>query len=300
MWRRPAKKIVSEHRIYRVTSLGRPLEPKYATNRAILVLMLVAALVTGLVAFRQGMVLGGSVARALSAFMLVFACWALGRELAPDDNSAAFIGTALAVIGWQWWSSPSLLLLFNALAVSRVVNRSTGLAARRSDSVIVTALAIWTMIDLRNPLLGLAAATAFVLDALLADPKPRQWLFAVSCLMTVGLQTWVMDKENLASTFSLSLQYVATTVTLVAFLARALSLRTVSSLGDIGGRALDPSRVRGGMLVVWMLALATILLGPSGLEMALPLLAVMAGVVLASAIGKAGGDGERAHEVRGS
>ena len=279
---------MSERRIYRVTSLGRPVEPKYPTNKAILVLMLLAALVAGLVALAQGVVFEGSVARALSALMLVFVCWALGRELSPDDNAAAFIGTALAVIGWWWWPLPSLLLLFSALALSRVVNRSTGLTARRSDSLIVTALVIWTMVDLQNPLLGLAAATAFVFDARLADPKRSQWLFAALCLAAVGIQMRVIAKANLAVTFPLTLQYVATAAILLAFLAMAFSLRTVSSVGDVGARALDPSRVRGGMLVVWLLALATILPERSGLEMALPMLAVMAGVVLSAVINTVG------------
>ena len=47
--------------------------------------------------------------------------------MAPDDDSAAFVGAALAFITVWWWPSPSLLLLFTALALSRIVNRTTGL-----------------------------------------------------------------------------------------------------------------------------------------------------------------------------
>ena len=155
---------MSEHRIYRVTSIGRPVEPKYPTNKAILLLMPVAALIAGVVALIQGDGGGASATGALVAFFVVFACWALGRELAPDDNSAAFVGAVLAFIALWWWPSPSLLLLFTALALSRIVNRTTGLTARLVDSVIVTALVIWTMVSLQNPLAGVAAALAFVLD----------------------------------------------------------------------------------------------------------------------------------------
>ena len=277
---------MSEHRVYRVTSIGRPVEPKYPTNKAILVLMPVAALIAGVVTLMQGVGLGGSVWGALEALLIVFACWALGRELAPDDNPAAFVGTALAFVSLWWWPSPSLLLLFTALALARVVNRSTGLTARVGDSVIVTALVIWTMVSLQNPLAGVVAALALMLDARLADPNRRQWLFAIVCLTAVVIQVWLIGGANLEVMFQPGLQYVLTAVTLLAFLVLSLSLRSVSSVGDIGGRALNPARVRGGMLVVWLLSLQTGLQGPGAIEREMPLVAVMAGVMLGNLAGQ--------------
>ena len=133
---------MSEHRIYRVTSIGRPIDPKYPTNKAIPLLMPVAALIAGVVTFMQGVGAGASVTGALEASLMVFGCWALGREMAPDDNSAAFVGAVLAFVALWWWPLPSLLLLVTALALSRIVNRSTGLTSRLGDSGIVTALVI--------------------------------------------------------------------------------------------------------------------------------------------------------------
>ena len=274
---------MSEHRIYRVTSIGRPLEPKYPTNKAILILMPVAALIAGVVTLVG---LGESTAGALEALVIVFACWALGRELVPDDNAAAFVGTALAFVFLWWWPSPSLLLLFTALALSRIVNRSTGLTARAGDSVIVTALVIWTMVSLQNPLAGVAAALALVLDSRLADPNRRQWLFAAACLAAVVIHVWLIGSANLEVMFQLGPRYVITAVTLLAFFVLSLSLSSVSSVGDIGGRALNPARVRGGMLVVWLLSLETGLQGPGAIQAAMPMVAVMAGVVLTRLAGR--------------
>ena len=87
---------------------------------------------------------------------------------------------------------------------------------------------------------------------------------------------------NLATDFVMSPQYVITFVTLLAFLVVSLGLRSVSSAGDVGGIALDLARVRGGMLVVWLLALQTGLQGPRALEEAMPVLAAMGGIVLGS------------------
>ena len=220
---------------------------------------------------------------ALVALVIVFACWALGRELAPDDNPAAFVGSALGFVFLWWWPSPSLLLLFTALALSRIVNRSTGLTARPSDSVIVAALAIWTMVSTQNPLVGVVAALAFVLDACLAGPNRRQWLFAAVCLAAVGTQAWSAENSNLEVRVPWAL-YVITAATLLTFLVLLLSRRSVSSLGDIGGLALNLGRVRSGMLVVWLLVLQAGLRGPDVIEITMPIVATMAGVVLASPV----------------
>ena len=277
---------MSEHRIYRVTSIGRPIEPKYATNKAILLLMPVAALIAGVVNLMQQAGGGPDATGPVVAFLVVFGGWALGRELAPDDNPAAFVGAALAFIGLWWWPSPSLLLLFTALSLSRIVNRSTGLTARPSDSVIVTALVIWTMVSLQNPLLGVVAALVFSLDARLEEPNRRQWLFAAACLTAVGVQVWLIGSDSLAVTVLPEPRSVIAAVTLLAFLALSLRLRTVSSKGDVGGLVLNASRVRGGMLVVWLLALQTGLQGPGAIEALMPVLAAMAGVVLAALAGR--------------
>jgi chromate transport protein ChrA len=279
---------VNEHRVYRITSIGRPVEPKYPTNKAILILMVSAALIAGLVSAMQGVGGGASARSALVAFLVVFACWALGREMAPDDNPAAFVGAVLAFVSLWCWPSPSLLLLFTALVLARIVNRSTGLTARLGDSVIVTALVIWTMVDLQNPFAGVAGALAFLLDARLAEPNQRQWPFASVCLAAVIIHVLLTGSDNLGATWLPEPQYVIAGVTLLAFLVYALSLRTVSSLGDVGGLVLNVGRVRGGMLVVWLLTLQASLQAPDAVQIVVPLLAVMAGVVLAGTANRLG------------
>ena len=234
--------------------------------------------------------MGESTASALQAFFIVFASWALGRELAPDHNPAAFVGTALAFASLWWWPAPSLLLLLTALALSRVVNRSTGLTARLGDSLIVTALVIWTMVSLESPLCGVVGALAFMLDARLADPHRRQWSFAAVCLTATGAQVWLTGTTGISASISVTLlagaPYLIVGGTLVAFLLLSLGQGSVSSLGDVGGRALDPSRVRGGMLVVWLLVLQMGLQGLEAIETTMPVVAAMAGVVLAGWAGR--------------
>jgi hypothetical protein len=261
------------------------VEPQYPTNRAILIVMPITALIAGLVTFMRGAGLVASARGALSGLLIVFACWALGRELAPDDNAAAFLGAGLAFTSLWWWPSPSLLLLFTGLALSRIVNRSTGLTARASDSVIVSALVIWTMISLQTPLVGLVGALAFVLDARLAGPNRRQWLFAIVCLEAAAVQVGLGVTAGSWAGIEPTPQLVGTAATLLAFAILSLTLRTVSSVGDVGGQALHRSRVQGGMLSVWLLSLVTVL-HPEAIDVAMPMVGVMAGVVLTGFAGR--------------
>ena len=45
---------MAHHRIYKYTSIGRPLEPEYPTNKAVLILMPLAALLGAVTAWLAG------------------------------------------------------------------------------------------------------------------------------------------------------------------------------------------------------------------------------------------------------
>jgi hypothetical protein len=111
---------------------------------------------------------GPAVAQQAFMFLLVvFGGWALARELDPDDHTAAFISMAAAVFAALVVDHPGLLIVFTTLGLVRVVNRTTGMAARKSDSVIVIILAILVIYLTESPFFGVAAALAFILDGTL-------------------------------------------------------------------------------------------------------------------------------------
>ena len=67
-------------------------------------------------------------------------------------------------------AAPGVLIVYVTLGLVRMVNRSSGLRARRSDSVVLTVVAIWLMYAMASPLYGLVAALAFMLDGSLREP----------------------------------------------------------------------------------------------------------------------------------
>lgn len=246
---------MAEHRLYDITSIGRPLDPSYPTNRAVQTLMPIAALVGVGVAWLGGADGKGIAFAALGGLLVVFGCWALGRELAPDDNPGAFIGMGFAFAAFLLLDDTSVLLPFVALFLVRIVNRSTGLKAKLGDSILVWLLCVGAIYSLHNPLLGLVAAIAFVSDALLPDGLPRQWVFAGMSMAAAGFALALdplggVRLPEITPTLVMSLGALS-----VAWLLNVVFTRSVASVADIGGEPLSLGRVRAGMLIGWLVAL---------------------------------------------
>ena len=268
-------------RLYGITHIGRPMDPACATNKAVLIGMPIVALAAAAFGFAQGDGLGDSLRLALKAALTLFGAWALGRELAPDDNPGAFVAAALALAALFYHPQASLLVLFAALFVVRIVNRSTGLAPKPTDSVIVLLLAGWTAWEFQAPFIAAAGALAFAFDALLKDGARSQLLFAA---LLLGLGVVIASGQGVAHAAipapGSAMEWAAVG-TVVLFGLAALTTRKVAALGDRSGAVLDVTRVRAGMLTGLILALIFLPGGPAGIEAAALLWASLAGVGLA-------------------
>jgi len=270
---------VSTHRIYRYTAIARPVEPHFPTNKAVLLIVPIVALVAALLTM-SGFGSGGSPgSAALGAALAAFGAWAVTRELAPDDNPAAFVAMALAVAAVLWLGPHSVLPLFVALFLTRIVNRTTGTDVRWTDSVLVTVFVMWASVTLEDPLLGLAACIAFFLDASLVRPARFQLAFGMICLFGSMLLV-VRDGVAMPALAQLEgpLLWLGLLV-LAAYLVVLFTTSKLASVGDVSGQPLNTPRVRGGMFVAGLLAAqAPVLSGEAGIN---PLLwACLASVAL--------------------
>jgi hypothetical protein len=167
--------------MYRFTSVARPIDPAYLTNRALLIVLPVAGLLSAGLATFQDMG-SGPLSAAISGVLVAFAAWALTRELAPDYQGAAFVALALAWLAHVAFGTNRVLLLFVALVLVRAVNRSTGLPWRPLDTLGVIGFCAWAAINTQQPLILLIASLAFALDAILEDPLRLHLLAAAACL----------------------------------------------------------------------------------------------------------------------
>ncbi|MGD8495584.1 MAG: hypothetical protein PVF05_05290 [Gemmatimonadales bacterium] len=264
--------------LYEMSSIGRPLDPSYPTNRAVLFLMPIGAVLAGALSLVDGAGVGTAALRALLGAFAVLLPWALARELAPDDEiEGAFLALALGYGAWLWLDA-ALLPVVAALLFARMVVRSTGLAATGFDALAVTAVALFAAWRTGSPWPAAAGAVAFALDAVLVPRLARQWLFAGLCaagavgLVTAGLAPYLVPIQPGL------VPRTAATVIMVGAIALIATTRSVAARGDATGEPLRTSRVRGGQMVALLTALAVAASGTSGIEAGAVIWASFAGV----------------------
>ncbi len=243
------------HRIHKYTSIGRPLEPGFLTNKIVLMLMPAGAAIGAVSSWLDGGSAIEAVQQALVFVLVVFGSWALARELDPDDHLAAFISMAAAVFVALVVDDPGLLIVFTTLGLVRIVNRTTGLTARMSDSILLVVLTLLVMYGTASPFYGLVAALAFVLDGSLKEPLRQQWIFGLICLGATVV--YMVDHDiglgPIPAPDAL-FEWLALLFLLI-FALNTLLLKKVFSKGDANGKVLDLNRVRGGMAVGLIAAL---------------------------------------------
>ena len=265
--------------ISRVTSIGRPVDLRYPTNRAIFILSFAVAAGGTLYRLLGHKQLLQSAQWGFKAGFTVFLAWALCRELDPDNDLAAFVGAGLTVFGVLLWGFPSFLVLFWLLVIIRVVNRTAGLAAKTMDSLAVVILG-GVVVFQGQWGLGLVTALALFLDFCLPAPHKRQLFFAglvvlSTVLIVVLKQDYWIKGELYWSMGGLALGLSAVFVP-VMFKSRALK-----SIGDETGGPLSPTRIMAGQGLALLSGIQVALWsGAEGLLSLLPLWAAIVGAAV--------------------
>ncbi len=233
---------------YRFSGIGRPVDPAYPTNRAVLVLVSLGFVAGALRGFRAdgAWLVAGFLG--INAALTLFLAWALTRELAPDDDPAAFVAAGLAGVAWSLLGTQSLLIPATLLVAVRLVSRTTGKAAEPTDAFLVLPLfgfaawvASWT--------LGLAGAAALAIDATLPRaPGQAERRYHLGLAVVV---LFVTAARLLAGTGGLQLPDGALLLSGIAVLAGGAGLVYPSprSCGDVDGEPLVDARVRGALLL---------------------------------------------------
>jgi hypothetical protein len=187
--------------------------------------------------------------QAVSYFLIAYGSWALARELDPDDPVAAFLSMAAGIFAALAVDSPGILIVFTTLGLVRMVNRSSGLVARKSDSFVLMLLVILVMYATDSPYFGVVAAAAFMLDGSLREPFRQQWIFGLVCIG--GTIVYMVDHETGFGRFAApgSLFAWLALLFLLIFALNTILIQSVHSKGDAKQKTLALGRVKAGMLV---------------------------------------------------
>ena len=272
--------------MYRFSSLARPIDPAYLTNRALLIVLPIAGLLSaGLASFSDPG--RGPLSSAFGGALTAFAAWALTRELAPDYNGAAFVALAFAWAANVAFGAHLVLLLFVAMVLARVVNRSTGLPLRPWDTLGVLGFCIWAATTTQQPLILLVASLAFVLDAHLKDPLRQHYLAAAGSLAVFA---WMLPggfdlvADDLAVSDWLLLGFSALCIVLFV-----KANPDPVSYCDTSPRRLDRVRVSAGLLVGWLIAVQALLTNGRSALLETPIWACLVALLLSFVARQVGG-----------
>lgn len=258
----------------RFTHLGRPVDLAYPTNVAIAVLSVATLIAVSLwqllylhSGFMSSLLQGGQLAG------VVFLTWALGREVDPDANTVAFLAIAPAVVLVVLVGAPDFSLLFLALLLLRVVNRTLGLPAKRGDSVLVLALASWLAWSGAWYSL-MCTAVAFLLDSVLVNPLPRhRWFGLAAAVGAVWSQSRFLGVSQAWPGFVTGMVAAGG----IGLLLLLLFTPPPRSVGDLLAVPVNWKRLQAARILGFFLALFAVRTqGMQGLAELSPLLAVLA------------------------
>ncbi len=267
-----------EHPIYKVSSLGRPVDPRFPSNKAILVVMAVVFVAGTAWGWFDSETWHGALLRGLHCSVVAFASWALGRELDPDRPGTAMIAVALSGAALVWQGDVDLWTLGGGLVAARIVNRTIGPGARATDLVAVLGLLAFAVFGAGRWSLALALAIALVLDAQLVGGTKDRWAWALACVGLVFAHV-LADGLHFGA---LSDPLLVGAVTLAGLISIA-TLPAPSAACDQPTHTLHRRRVQGGMLAALLVGLLAQLEGssaPLGMGVAACLLATLPGRAL--------------------
>lgn len=267
--------------MYRFTSIARPIDPAYLTNRALIIILpLLMLLSAGLASVYDT---GTSpMTAALSGALSAFAAWALTRELAPDYNGAAFVALVLAWMANAGFGATQVLLLFVALLLVRLVNRSTGPQWRPLDTLGVLGFCVWAAVSMQQPLILLVASAAFTFDATLRQPLRWHFFAAAACIAAF---IWMVlgDVPLVAGGLTAwDWWLIGVSAGGIAFIA-AKSPEPVSYC-DTAPDRLDRVRVSAGLFVGWLAGVQALLTNGHSAWLDTPIWTCMFAVLLSFAL----------------
>ncbi|HUV79269.1 MAG TPA: hypothetical protein VMW40_00330, partial [Candidatus Bathyarchaeia archaeon] len=257
-------------KIYDITAIARPIDLKYPTNKAIVLLSMMVIVASTLVRMVTGQGFLDSVWRGFIASLAVFLSWAIARELDPEYDLSAFVTAGLSLFGLIFFDDPIIIVLFWILLLTRVVNRTSGLPARMLDSLFLLALAGW-LTFYGNITVGLMTSLAFLLDGILSRPRRHQLLFAGLPLLIIAIPFYLNSIKFGENELSLTLELAVVVVSLL-FLLIIFDSRKVRAVADQTAELLDPMRVQSAQVVALATAiLISLLHGSLGIVAIMPL-----------------------------
>lgn len=241
----------------RFTHLGRPIDIRHPSN----LFAVAASAVVGILAFLLAD--GEGLDRAWEAVLFAvaaFLAWALGREIDPDRHAtatASLVAGGLLAVALDVAAPGAILLVMSA---ARITARTTGLAPKVSDLVVVSVAGVVLASDVAGWAGAMILAFAVVRDATLPEPAPpHQAWFGAGIAVLASVWAWTQDAFGSWQTPDLTSWGLIGAGLLGA--AIASQPEPVSSTCDLRGEELHHARIRWARFQTLIAAALAVVVG---------------------------------------
>jgi hypothetical protein len=210
----------------------------------------------------------------------VFFCWALGRELDPEHDYAAFIGIVFLFLPFFTVDGVHLFIILWLLFSLRMINRTTGKPAGKMDLVMYLIITSLFSI-LFYPIIAILAALVFLFDFRYAEQKKFNLLFSFIFII-VFLFSALFGYGELSNHIILSIdQMVFSGISILLMVAVILTTTNLTTLCDTGDKKLLPRQVQAGQIHAVLTVLGFLgLYGADGFHIIYITLASFLGIAL--------------------
>jgi len=262
----------------RLTTIGRPIDLRFPTNLAIVLLSVVVFLAGLTLSLIRRDPLGPALIVGLTWGGSVFLAWVLARETDPDRWFSAFFAAAGGLASAVVLGSPSFLFLLWFVIGLRYINRTTGEPPGVLDFAALYGIKLWLGFTAHWTIPLLTFPTVFFADLQRLPRGLRVGLpltLPAAAVIIGVLRGWHFLVPDWGWTEIGVILVVAASIAPVVG-----GYRRVKSLGDRTGEPLKPHRVQWALGWAVVAALILTFSGTSTLQDLGPLWAAFAGTSL--------------------
>ncbi|MBS3778052.1 MAG: hypothetical protein KGY50_02020 [Candidatus Thermoplasmatota archaeon] len=159
-------------------SLARTINITYTPNKILIFLLLLVLLGTIGWGFYTGQNLFQSISSGILQLFFVFFCWAIGRELDPDHDYAAFFGIPLLFLPLTMIQGNVFVLLWFLISL-RLINQTTGKKTTSTDIIFFVFLTLFSAFLSSAILLLPLAIIIILLSSILPKKQPGLSLLSI-------------------------------------------------------------------------------------------------------------------------
>ncbi len=263
--------------IDKISSIGRPLDFNYKTNKAIVIITTITIMFGFVLSILKEFTISNVILLGVSFGITFFVSWAISREIDPDNSISAFIGLIPLFIILFFWIETNIIILFWLLISLRIINRTTGLPARIFDSGMLFVISV-LMSYFYSPIFGLLSTIVFLFDAKLIDGQKFQLIFASLSLFLSIIFFTINNQVFVLPIFS-TLQLLSILIIAIVFAFISYFTKDVKSKGDKNNEPLSLSRIRAAQIFI-LFSVLLMSFVEIGLTAMIPVWCVLLGVII--------------------